>query len=946
MPEIVTAYIFGKFRLTPARRQLLREDHEVLIRSRPFDLLLALVERRGQIVTKDELFELVWPGRVVEEGNLTVHISTLRRILGTEAIATVPGKGYRFVAEVREITGEPQAARGELRPAGNIARPLTRLIGREAAVDIVSRRLEEYRLVTIVGTGGIGKTRVSVEIAVATSGRYPGGIWLVDLTDNDKPEGLPAYIAEAMGIELAGDNPMNRLNAALADAVSLIILDSCEHLLQPVAMTVEGLLRACPGIRILATSREPLRAEGESIHRLGPLALSPVDDAITGQNIRSFAAADLFIERAAAGDDSFALTDHAAATIMAICRRLDGIPLAIELAAGRLNSLGFDNLLSRLDDRFDFLTGGRRTALPRHQTLAATIDWSFRLLSPAEARVLFRLSVFSGGFTVEAAEAVADCDDIEGGGDVIEHLSDLVAKSLVAVENGRYATRYRLLDTTKSYLSEKLVESGECAMISRRHAAFFLRLLTEAQGDWRRDAADEWLETYRAEIENIRLALNWAFDEGGDATLGISLASVAVGLMLELGLLETARKIAERALDELSTSDLPRLREEMVLQANLGVALLYSRGPVDETQVAWSRTLDIALILSDRLAEARASWGFWCHYLYRGQPRLAMGFADRHVALASDDHDVMSLISYRMVGVTQHFLGKQGAAHDNLSQVITNSGSETYRRQSTDLHIDLGIADVDVVGRTHLARVLWLQGKYRESLSTAERSLQDARSNGHLMTLNFVLTEAVIPLYLLAGDDAGAKRCTDMLFSEKGSAIPNIWQSSGRCFEAIVLMRAYGIEAGQYRFLAAFSDLRAANFFMQASLIQGMYAEILMEGGCEDQALASVDEALGRCDAYDDRWFRPELLRIKARIMAARGAVDDAQSALKAALDCAEQQGAATWQLRTTLQRARLQRDFALVEDWREPLLAILRKFADEQDTDDLQAAREMLARA
>ncbi|HVJ43019.1 MAG TPA: winged helix-turn-helix domain-containing protein [Dongiaceae bacterium] len=946
MPEVVTAYIFGKFRLTPARRQLLKEDDEVLIRSRPFDLLLTLIERRGQVVSKDELFELVWPGRIVEEGNLTVHISTLRKILGTETITTVPGQGYRFVVEVREVTSEPRVLPRHVTQLGNIARPLTRLIGREAAVETISKRLEEYRLVTIVGAGGIGKTRVSIEVAVTLRQQYTGGIWLVDLTDVEKPDTLPGHIAEAMGIELVGDNQQHRLNVALGETTCLIILDSCEHLLRASTMAAEAILRACFGVRILATSREPLRAEGESIHRLGPLTLSPEDDAITGQNIRSFAAADLFIERAAAGDDSFTLTDHTAATVMAICRRLDGIPLAIELAAGRLNSLGLDNLLHRLDDRFDFLTGGRRTALPRHQTLAATLDWSFRLLSPAEAQVLRRLSTFSGGFTIAAAEAVARCDDIEAGGDVVELLSNLVAKSLIAVENGKYATRFRLLNTTKSYLNKKLDESGECAMILRRHAEFFLGLLTEAQGNWERDAADEWLETYRPEVENIRLALNWAFGGEGDVTLGISLASVAVGPMFEMGLLESSRQIAERAIAELSASDQPNLREEMVLQANLGAALLYTRGPVQETQTAWSRALDIAVRLSDRLAEARALWGLWSHYLYSGQPRLAMGFADRHVALAPDDNDVMSLISYRIVGVTQHFLGEQEAAHRNLSEVIANSGSESYRRQSTDLHIDLGIADVDIVGRSHLARVLWLQGKYRESLSMAARSLQEARSDGHLMTLSFVLTEAVIPLYLLAGDETAAKSCTEMLFNEKTSAGPNIWQTYGRCFDAIILMRSYGIEAGQYRFLAALADLRAANFFIQAPLILGMYAELLVESGCYDQALASVDEALGRCDAHEDRWFRPELLRIKARIMAARSAMEDAQSCLKAALDCAERQGALTWQLRTATQLAKLRHDFFPGEDWREPLLTVFRRFADGQNTEDLQAAEAMLASA
>src|SRR5260221_7466259 len=234
--------------------------------------------------------------------------------------------------------------------------------------------------------------------------------------------------------------------------------------------------------------------------------------------------------------------------------------------------------------------------------------------------------------------------------------------------------------------------------------------------------------------------------------------------------------MAERAIAQLMAFDLPNMEEEMRLQANLGAALLYTRGPVHETMVAWSRSLALAEHLSDRLAEERALWGLWSYYLYSGQPIMAMNFADRHVALIPDDGDIMSLISYRIVGVTQHYLGEQKAAYKNLSEVIAKAGSEAYRHQSTNLHIDLGIADVDIVGRSHLARVLWVQGKYDQALSMAERSLQDARSDGHLMTLNFVLTEAVVPLYLLAGDYAAAKRCTEMIFSEKSSAGPNIWQ--------------------------------------------------------------------------------------------------------------------------------------------------------------------------
>jgi DNA-binding winged helix-turn-helix (wHTH) protein len=372
MAQSVQSYGFGPFRLVPARRVLSQGGKEIDIRSRPFDLLLALIERRDRVVSKDELLELVWPGRIVEEGNLSVHIASLRKRLGDGVIATVPGRGYRFVAAVEE-TFETQAPLA--RPsaiAGNLPRPLSRLIGRQDDIGAISDRLQEYRLVTIVGPGGMGKTRVAIATADRSRDRYPDGVWFADLAPIGTPDIVPMAISSMLGVEVSSSDTLHGLSLSFAEKRALLILDSCEHLLEAVAALAESLLRACPALAILATSREPLRSDGEGLHRLGSLLAAPPDADVKAEEVRRYPAAELFIERATAADAAFTLTENQISALMAICRRLDGIPLAIELAAARLAALGIEHLAARLDDRFNFLTDGRRTALPRRHSTGAT----------------------------------------------------------------------------------------------------------------------------------------------------------------------------------------------------------------------------------------------------------------------------------------------------------------------------------------------------------------------------------------------------------------------------------------------------------------------------------------------------------------------------------------------------------------------------------------------
>ncbi len=470
MADTGKRFLFETFQLVPDQRALLAHGQDVYLRGRAFDLLLALVERRERVVSKDELLTLVWGGRIVEEGNLTVHIAALRKLLGSGSIATVSGRGYRFVAPVEEVAGPPPRRPGPpaLPPdapatppapeaAGRPGRPsrlLTRIIGRAEDLDRIEAQFRLGRLLTVVGPGGIGKSTLALAAADRLRGSFPDGVWVAELGPIGDPDLVPATLAAALGLQLRDGELPRGIAMLLADRRGLLVLDGCEHMLRATAALAETILRSCPDIAILATSREPLRAESERLHRLGPLGMAATAAAVTADRLAQFPAADLFLERANAVLGHFVPTDAEAGEIMEICRQLDGIPLAIELAAAMLQVITVPDLRARLDARFDLLTAGRRTALPRQQTLRAAIGWSFDLLAPDELDMLQRLSAFAGGWTAEAAMLVAG----RGGGEdeALRLIAALVDKSLVQADLTRSLPRYGMLDVTRYYASERL----------------------------------------------------------------------------------------------------------------------------------------------------------------------------------------------------------------------------------------------------------------------------------------------------------------------------------------------------------------------------------------------------------------------------------------------------------------------------------------------------------
>src|SRR5262249_54193464 len=491
------------------------------IGSRAFDVLQVLVEANGELVTKGEILNRVWPGRVVEDNTLQFQISPVGRVGGEArgALNPVPGPGHGLAAEITTAANEagtvaergaaPAAQPREAPAPTNLPASTSELIGRETDRSEVVGLVAAHRLVTLIGAGGIGETRLGGEVARDLLPKFVDGVWVAELAPLSDAQLVPATVATALGLELpAGRVSAKRVAAALASKRVLLVLDNCEHLIEAAASLAEVLLRSTPAT-VMVTSREPLRAEGECVYRVPPLDV-PAEGVEDMEQLLGPRAVRLFVARTRAAEPHFSASLRIASVIAALCRRLDGIPLAIELAAARAAALGVEGLAARLDDRFDVLTGGRRTALPRHQTLRATLDWSYELLSEPERVVLRRLAIFSGGFALEAAGAVAAGAPISVP-EIVDCLANLVAKSLVMADHGCAAVRYRLLETTRAYAREKLGESGELEAVAGRHAEYHRALFEPAEADWETRPIAEWLAAYGHRIDDVRAALDWAF---------------------------------------------------------------------------------------------------------------------------------------------------------------------------------------------------------------------------------------------------------------------------------------------------------------------------------------------------------------------------------------------------------------------------------------------------
>jgi predicted ATPase/DNA-binding winged helix-turn-helix (wHTH) protein len=934
---------FGPFRLLPEERVLLEQGEPIGLGSRALDILVVLARRAGETVTKGELLAEVWPRVFVEEGTLRVHIASLRRALreslqGRNFIATVPGRGYSLVVPASRF-GHNASTTTSMPAASQLPAPLNRMVGRKDVIAALKAQLPEERFITVVGPGGIGKTTVAVAVADALRDSYRDGIQFVDLAPMTVPSLLPSAVAALLGVPIRTDNPIPTLVAALSSRQMLLVLDCCEHMILAAAALAEAIFMDAPGVHIFATSREALRAEGERVHRLSALETPPKAERLTAQQGMAFSAVQLFVERASAALDSFRLTDDNARAVAEICRRLDGIALAIELAAGRVDSFGVLGVAERLDDRFRLLTGGRRTALPRHQTLLATLDWSYQLLPETERVVLRRLSVLTGSFTLEAASAIGAGEAVATS-EIADHVANLVSASFVAAEIGMDKAYYRLLDSTRAYARMKLAESQENDRVCRRHAEYFCDFFRRADAELAIAPTIQQVVECRRQLDNLRAALDWTFGPEGDAALGVALTAAGIVLWMNLSLVYECRERVEAALASVAAGAYKEPRAEMQLHTALGGLLIYTQGPGPEVYAALESALKIAESLGDHDYRLRALWGLWTARINNGEYKTALDIAERIQALASrEKHPLDLAVADRGLGYSWHFLGDQVKARAYLEGMAARS-IETQRR-SLIIRYQF---DPVITGRMRYGWILWLLGHPEQAKRTIEVSLDDLWSVDHAVSICTALGLGTCQVSLAVGDYDDAVRYIDAMSELATRYSLSIWHAWARALRGVLLIRQHRAVDGLNLLRDGLGQLGKAKFAIWRSIFLGDLASAMGSIGEVAEGLAIISDAIARAERRGDYWHIADLLRVKGELLLLQSPNNPAaEEQFRLSLDWAHRQNALSWELRTAISLANLRRAQGRVTEGRHILAGVYARLTEGFETADPLIARKLL---
>lgn len=901
---------FGPYRIHPRQRLVLEAGRPLRLGRRAVEILLILLEQAGNVVSKQELIARVWPKSVVEDGNLRVHMAALRKALGDgqagqRYIVTVAQRGYSFVAP---LSIEPMTIPADGIPqsqAHNLPLRRTRMIGRQALIDALVQQLPQQRFITLTGAGGIGKTTVALRVAELLIGHYRDGIRLLDLAPLSTPSMILPNLAALLDLTLAEHAPLLTLARSLQARQLLLVIDNCEHLLDDIALISETLLRHAPDLHILTTSREALRAEGEYVQRLEPLACPPA----TGNRAQAlgYPALQLLIERAMSHQDSFALSEAELPLAIDICQRLDGIPLAIELVAAQIERFGLPGLLVQMEDNFRLLTRGRRSALPRQQTLRATLDWSFDLLSPCEQICLRRLAVFRGGFSLASAAAVIAGEQIAPA-EVLGSITQLVAKSLLNVEPGDDEMVYRLLDITRTYALEKLSVAAELDTTRERHAARCLALMEQAREDWERTAPQPWIDRYAPLREDIRTALDWGLGDQGAHLLGIRLTVSAMPLWQELSLLREHGLYVGKALARLAQSPAPNPHLHMALQLALGSFSYHTQGGTPQTIDAFACARRLAEANNDLSGQLRAVSGHMAVNLCCGNYRQALAQSLHFDQLGPQAVPLLDLSAQRLRVLAQHFAGDQALAQHNAEQVIQRMAHSGHLNRFTH---GFGVQyDQSVASLTILARILWLRGFPERAWRTANQALELALQINHGTSICYTLALAGVVIARYNGDATTAHSLLDLLMQQAQKHSVQLFHTWAR----------------HYAGTAPEQDMHGL----------GLVADTLVTFNATAVDTAMFERARNGAAG----WCTAEILRVRAEH------IDDPQAAealLLDALGLAHQQGALAWELRSATALARLWQRQDRRQAAHELLNAVYVRFTEGFATQDLIGVRRLL---
>jgi predicted ATPase/DNA-binding winged helix-turn-helix (wHTH) protein len=896
---------FGPFELS-SRERVLRRDGVVLpLGGRALDILIYLAEHQGEVIAKRELIEHVWSDVTVEEGSIRVHVAAIRKALGdgqfgNRYIANIKGRGYSFVGTIVPLAGSTQSRKDRSRRQGRLpVRPLM-MVGREAVISEVSNKLRDERFVTLLGPGGIGKTSIALAVGRVAAERFGGEIYFVDLESLTDPRHVAAAVATSLGLALKSKDPDLELVDLVRSRKILVILDSCEHLIEAVASLAEQLYQLTEEIHVLTTSRELLKVEGEHCYRVLPLDYPPDGSEQTADAVIRYPAVQLFARRVAARAGSVVLTDEEAPFVAEICRKLDGMPLAIELAAGQVAVLGLENTVARLVSRLELLRLSHRTAVPRHRTLKATLDWSYDLLSDIERIIFRRIALFVGYFTLEAAQRIAAEPD-SGSSEIADAIAGLFEKSLLATRLCRGQPQYRLLNTTRAYALGKLEEHGEADLISVRHAEYVAEQLESERTNLLALTKAERFAIYSGQLSNVRATLEWSFGPSGDDEIATRLAAASMQVFLELSLLIECQAWAERATARLG-DPYRNSRRAMEISASLPLALMHTEGNNQRVQTAFASALEIAIDQGDLAYELRILSGLFMYSHWTMDIRGATDIAVRSkkLALKTADPGDMALAE-AMLAASDHLLGNHLAAQLHCEAGLRylasgpRPGTEQYLFHYTSFLL---------VG---MARSLLYRGLLDQSLDYAKRAREEGRKSGHPATFCRSLA-LVVPVFLTMADLGQSDEYIGELgdLSAAHSLIPYRAIATGLKGQWLLLQnnRIDGIRLLK----RALEELHAQRHEMLSMDFTCDLAGALVELGEHEQALPLIVNAIEQQQRAGKFLHMPALFRMKGIILVSRSAEDhfEAEGCLLAAIDWAKRQSATLFELKAATDLAEL----------------------------------------
>ena len=932
--------LFGPFLLYATERVLKKNGTPLTIGSRALDILIMLLEHAPEVVSKRALMRRVWGQLVVDDVSLRFHVAALRKHLGDADLSgsyvkNIPGRGYCFAGTVSWAAVAPEPTP---KTAHTAASPLPRapllMVGRDSTVRELAVLLKQQRFISIVGAGGIGKTTIALALAHRMLTEFDGAVHFLDLGAVEDSRLPASLLASQLGLVVVSDYPLPIILDFLRERRMLLVFDSCEHLIGATATLTENIFRDAPQVHILVTTREALRAEGEQVHHLPPLECPPYAESLTATQALSFPAVQLFVKQVSHSGHEFELTDADAPIVAEICRRLDGIALALKLAAARVGAHGVQGTSTLLDKQFRLLWPGRRTALPRHQTLRATLDWSYNLLSTTEKLVLRRLAVFVGGFALEAALNVS----VEGldPAELTETLATLADKSLLTSDRTT-ALRYRLLDTTRAYAWQKLHESGEDLKIARRHCEYMIHESQQFEATILAPPSPGSIDFFALNLNNLRAALDWAYSDSGDTVLGAKLAGASAFFFFQADLLPECAAWTERAIGALDTSS-QGTELELALLACFATSLMVARGNAPASHTAFVRALHFAERLNDAPMQLYILHALYMWQIRSGDLSGLRELGDRVATVAKDIPDPLpDAVAHGFFALTCFFTGANRevdrhahvalTAPVHLSQFNVESFGHPYRL------------------RAMLVRNLWVLGYPEQAMATAEATLQEVAHLNRPETLCFMLMICgMVPLE--TGDWPRAEELIHRLSNIATKHHLFIYTQVSIGWQGRLAVSRDNLSQGVELLQTALAALHEAGYELYSPHLSVALAEGLAKSGQRELAHSTICEAVSWAETRGLMLNLIELLRVKGEIlisMSQQAAGRDGAACLLQSLQLARERGLLSLELRTGISLARLWAGRAQRDKAFELLEPIFNRFSEGFQTRDLVTATNLL---